>query len=401
MMLRGLTLLALACLRTEVASDDSYQLLWEDTTFGVGRGTANSVAWNKAGTMLAAGGKVNSGEGTVVLYDPAGDGVRQFVPGGRGAPEILAVAFVDVPSTTDPSGRKEKLAVGAKEFFDEPNYLLYTVSGPFESTVPDVAVTLPFDVVDLASSEALLDAEPTPVQAAVLTHLNQVRFVEARTSSGDFLLEEPVIDPSSSSVSFPAMALHGTTLAAHGIRGLENVAALYDATTGEQLFDPVKRVHQVWSMAAAPDGSAFAIGEGGNLPVGDPNYGDRTWRVALVDPATGRVRKELFESGAWCTALAFSPDENTLAVGTESGRVRLLDLRSGSERHTFQTTSDNWIESLAFSPDGSRLAAAGRDGKVSVFAVPFVEGGSDGARATSASLLALAAALVPLLLEAT
>jgi WD40 repeat protein/transcriptional regulator with XRE-family HTH domain len=61
-------------------------------------------------------------------------------------------------------------------------------------------------------------------------------------------------------------------------------------------------------------------------------------------------------------ALAFSPDERTLASGSEDGSVKLWDVESGallwSGWHTKVTLC------LAFSPDGSLLASGSQDGSV-------------------------------------
>src|SRR2546429_246374 len=61
-------------------------------------------------------------------------------------------------------------------------------------------------------------------------------------------------------------------------------------------------------------------------------------------------------------ALAFSPDEHTLASGSEDGSVKLWDVETGallwSGWHTKVTLC------LAFSPDGSLLASGSQDGSV-------------------------------------
>jgi len=61
-------------------------------------------------------------------------------------------------------------------------------------------------------------------------------------------------------------------------------------------------------------------------------------------------------------ALAFNPDEHTLASGSEDGSVRLWDVESGALLWSGWHTKGTW--SLAFSPDGSLLASGSEDGSV-------------------------------------
>src|SRR5256884_117363 len=61
-------------------------------------------------------------------------------------------------------------------------------------------------------------------------------------------------------------------------------------------------------------------------------------------------------------ALAFSPDEHTLASGSEDGSVKLWDVETGALLWSGWHTKGTWC--LAFSPDGRRLASGSEDGSV-------------------------------------
>jgi WD40 repeat protein len=98
-------------------------------------------------------------------------------------------------------------------------------------------------------------------------------------------------------------------------------------------------------VAFSPDGALLAAA-GGTVV--------RLWKVA-----TGQL---LFRSPtpetltAWC--VAFSPDAKTLAVGLESGEVRLCDVATGRERARLAGHGGS-VRWLGFHPDGLSLAVAG------------------------------------------
>ena len=59
-------------------------------------------------------------------------------------------------------------------------------------------------------------------------------------------------------------------------------------------------------------------------------------------------------------AAAFAPDGGALALGSELGELRLLELPARRERWV-AAPSDHWIGTIAFAPDGRRIACLGRD----------------------------------------
>lgn len=93
----------------------------------------------------------------------------------------------------------------------------------------------------------------------------------------------------------------------------------------------------------------------------------RVWNTSVLD-----AEPLVLAVNAPVTALAFSPDGNTLAISLWDDTVRLWDLtRPISAPVTLVTQTGNRdggdVESLAFSPDGRHLAGGGRDGTLFVW----------------------------------
>ena len=127
---------------------------------------------------------------------------------------------------------------------------------------------------------------------------------------------------------------------------------LWDLASGDTdiLAAPRQREPQ---LVAAPDGSFLATGsEAGALYLW--NLGQPA-RPALVLPGRGRA----------ITSLAFSPDSNLVAAGSDAG-LRLFDIAKPKSRDLADARA---LLTLAFSRDGKLIAGGDRHGRVQLWQV--------------------------------
>jgi WD40 repeat protein len=91
----------------------------------------------------------------------------------------------------------------------------------------------------------------------------------------------------------------------------------------------------------------------------EPVVGQEPRRVLLWDGQ--KTARELTRVRTSVTALAWSPDSQWIAVGTQDGNVRLWSAGEGLPGHLFTVPSEG-ISRLQFDPEGRWLLAEGRSG---------------------------------------
>jgi WD40 repeat protein len=152
-------------------------------------------------------------------------------------------------------------------------------------------------------------------------------------------------------------------------------------------FHPGEMTLRVWDLATyqevqrvtpRSDGGHVAFSPDGRwLAAGTPRDlrpANSAGAVQLWDLDTGRPPRALtapsdrpFTAGFY-QPLAFSPDGRMLATGHHDGTLRLWEVATGGERHTF-TGHAGQIGAVAFAPDGRTLAAASNEAPVYIWDV--------------------------------
>ncbi len=183
----------------------------------------------------------------------------------------------------------------------------------------------------------------------------------------------------------------------------ENTIIVWDVATGQALRRLDGHTGWVRSLAFSPDGTTLASGstdktvrlwdvasgrflgalEGhtdflGNIAFSPDSAtlasASRDGTVRLWDVAARRLHSEFSFTAPinpatnapyWLTGLTYSPDGRTIAVGSVSASVYVIDAATGSLQRELKGHQD-WvvIRGLSYSPDGRTLASASLDGTV-------------------------------------
>jgi WD40 repeat protein len=131
----------------------------------------------------------------------------------------------------------------------------------------------------------------------------------------------------------------------------DRTVRLWDVPSGKQRVQ-IAQGGDALDVAYSHDGKAVAtICEDGT--------------VGFWDAATGQeIRQFHYDDAPFCAAVAFSPDDTTLAVSCSlHGVIDLRDVATGQVQHTL-SAHDEGTAAMAFSPGGQLLASVGHHGTV-------------------------------------
>jgi WD40 repeat protein/serine/threonine protein kinase len=143
------------------------------------------------------------------------------------------------------------------------------------------------------------------------------------------------------------------------------IAAFIDADNNALLFDSTsgKELHRIKmgdgfndALAFSPNAQVLAVGRG----LRNKSFEVVSGEVVLWDAVTGMQRATLKGHSDRVVSLAFSPDGQTLASGSDDQTVKLWNVAEGKEIATIRGHNKG-VLAVAYSRDGSKLATAGGD----------------------------------------
>jgi WD40 repeat protein len=130
-------------------------------------------------------------------------------------------------------------------------------------------------------------------------------------------------------------------------RAFEHQVRLWDVTT--------------WKEHAIAEGPSWGIGSFAYSPDGKTVAAPSFDRILLWEAATGKVLRSL-DAAKWSVhRVAFSPNGKVLISGGSDGFVRVWDLETGNQKHSFEAGVGPDIDHLALASDGVTLALWGSD----------------------------------------
>ena len=111
--------------------------------------------------------------------------------------------------------------------------------------------------------------------------------------------------------------------------------------------------HGCACVAFSPDGKTLASGS-------------KSGGIALWNPETGELLKDLVGHVSFMEDLAFAPDGKTIVACNVQGGVTLWDVEKGIERAILAKIGHS-VYSTAISPDGQTFATGGREGTLEIW----------------------------------
>ena len=153
-----------------------------------------------------------------------------------------------------------------------------------------------------------------------------------------------------------AFSPDGETLAS---ASADRTVRLWQVSTGQELRVLSGHTDWVRSVAMSPQGDLLAAGSCHELE--EPGSSECTMgEIVLWHAGTGEMQHAMLGHQGWVRCLAFSPDGQMLASGSNDGTIYLWDTTTGQQIAALQGHS-GWVNGLTFAPDGAILASASDD----------------------------------------
>jgi len=139
--------------------------------------------------------------------------------------------------------------------------------------------------------------------------------------------------------------------------GLDKTVCLWNLETRDLICTLAKRKDPIHSVAFSSDSKLLASGGESKYRTAD---GQKT-TIYLWSVDSKELVRTLSGHDLRVNTLAFTPDGQTLASGSNDNTVRLWDVNSGKQLHILEGHSSN-ISTVAFTPDGDSLISSGGGG---------------------------------------
>lgn len=142
------------------------------------------------------------------------------------------------------------------------------------------------------------------------------------------------------------------------VTGGNGTLKLWDAENAQHLQNLEGLTERVYCVAFRPEGDTF-VTAGGNPHMINPE-------LFLWDARTGRRTQTFTGHESSVTYAAFHPNGKTLATASKDKLIKIWNVETGKELATLKGHT-NWVTKVIYSPDGRRLISTGIDGTTRVW----------------------------------